>query len=173
MPFLTSGTGGRADDAVDGRVAGAHDGERVGCGPLMPRVVSVPGSELMVAPPVPRVIVPDQVLALARLRRAPLAPTPMPTRLVIGSAIVRPEPSISIVAPVATVVPPAVVPSARRGLDPDDAGADRRHARVRVGVRQRERAGTGLDQGAGTGGDGAADRRVAHAADREGQVRRR
>ena len=55
---------------------------------------------------------PDQVLAPARLRRAPVPPTPVPTRLVTGSAIASPAPSISIAAPEATVVPVAVVPRA-------------------------------------------------------------
>ncbi len=55
---------------------------------------------------------PDQVLALAMLRTAPALPTPVPTRLVMGSATVRPEPSISIAAPLATLVAPAGVPRA-------------------------------------------------------------
>ena len=55
---------------------------------------------------------PDQLLAPARLRRAPVPPTPVPARLVTGSAIASPAPSISIAAPEATVVPPAVVPRA-------------------------------------------------------------
>ena len=62
--------------------------------------------------PVPIVMAPDQVLAPARLRRAPPELTPVPMRLVSGSAIVRPAPSISIAAPEATVVPVAVVPRA-------------------------------------------------------------
>ena len=77
---------------------------------LMPAVVSVPASDATVAPPAPRVIAPDQVLALARLRMAPVAVIPVPMRLVIGSAIVRPVPSTLIAAPEATVVAPAVVP---------------------------------------------------------------
>ncbi len=89
---------------VSGRVA-----------PVMPPVarVRVPASEPMVAPAAaPRTMAPDQVLALARLRTAPVPPTPVPMRLVMGSATTRPLPSISIAAPLATVVPPAVVPSA-------------------------------------------------------------
>ena len=35
-------------------------------------------------------MVPDQVLSLARLRSAPAALMPVPLRLVIGSAMVRP-----------------------------------------------------------------------------------
>ena len=62
--------------------------------------------------PAPIVMAPDQVLAPARLRRAPVPPTPVPMRLVTGSAIASPAPSISIAAPEATVVPVAVVPRA-------------------------------------------------------------
>ena len=39
-------------------------------------------------------------------------PPPVPIRLVTGSATARPEPSTKMAAPLATVVPPAVVPSA-------------------------------------------------------------
>ena len=77
-----------------------------------PDSVSVPASLLMRAPPAPRAIAPDQVLALARLRSAPAAPTPVPMRLVMGSAMARPEPSISSAAPETTLVPPATVPRA-------------------------------------------------------------
>ena len=78
----------------------------------LPEIVSVPPSLLIRAPPAPRVRLPDQVLSLARLRTAPAAAMPVPMRLVMGSAIRSPEPSISIAAPDATVVPPAVVPRA-------------------------------------------------------------
>ena len=78
--------------------------------PTAPRV-SVPESEAIVAPPAPSVIAPDQVLALARFRRPPPDPMPVPMRLVIGSAIVSPVPSISMAVPDATVVALAVVPN--------------------------------------------------------------
>jgi len=58
-----------------------------------------------------RVRAPDTVLLLARLRRAPTPPTPLPLS-VIGSAIVRPVPSTPTVAPLDTVVVPAAVPKA-------------------------------------------------------------
>ena len=80
--------------------------------PVMPpESVKVPPSEFTrgVAP---RVMGPDQVLSLARLRSAPARATPVPMRLVMGSAIVRPLPSISMAAVDATVVPPAAVPRA-------------------------------------------------------------
>ena len=59
------------------------------------------------------VIRPDQVLDPAMLRRAPPALMPVPRSAVTGSATVRlpAVPSISIAAPVATEVAPAVVPS--------------------------------------------------------------
>ena len=79
---------------------------------MAPESVSVPPSAVIVAPPAPRVMAPDQVLLLARLRSAPAAATPVPMRLVMGSATRSPEPSISRAAPDATVVPPAVVPRA-------------------------------------------------------------
>ncbi len=85
---------------------------RVRVAPPTAPVVRVPASEATVAPPVPRVMAPDQVLAPARLRRAPVPLTPVPMRLVTGSAITSPAPSISIAAPEATVVPVAVVPRA-------------------------------------------------------------
>src|SRR5260221_347083 len=75
-------------------------------------VVRVPGTVPEGAPAAPRGKGPDPVLAWARLWRAPAPLTPVPMRLVIGSASVRPEPSTSIAAPEATVVVPAVVPRA-------------------------------------------------------------
>ncbi len=80
--------------------------------PMAAERVSVPPSAVTVAPPAPRVMAPDQVLLLARLRSAPVAAMPVPMRLVMGSATRSPEPSISMAAPEATVVPPAVVPRA-------------------------------------------------------------
>ncbi len=76
-----------------------------------PLRVSVPASD-PISLGAASVIAPDQVLALARLRSAPPAAVPVPDRLTIGSAIVRPVPSMSISAPAATVVEPAAVPSA-------------------------------------------------------------
>ncbi len=78
---------------------------------MTPAVVRVPASEASVAPVAPRVMAPDQVLAPARLCRAPPALTPVPTR-VRGSAIASPEPLISIPAFAATEVMPAGVPRA-------------------------------------------------------------
>src|SRR4029077_15459581 len=78
---------------------------------LMAPRVRVPASDASVVAPV-RVRAPDQVLALARLWRAPAAATPVPVRLVMGSATARPVPSSSMPAPDATVVAPAVVPRA-------------------------------------------------------------
>ncbi len=81
--------------------------------PVMPPVenVSVPASDPTVAL-APSTMAPVQALALARLRMAPVPPTPVPARLVTGSAITSPVPSSSTAAPLATVVPPAVVPRA-------------------------------------------------------------
>ena len=78
---------------------------------MAPLTVRVPAVLVSVLAP-PRVIAPDQVLALATLRRAPALLTPVPMRLAMGSAMVRPEPSISMAAPLATLVVPAAVPRA-------------------------------------------------------------
>ena len=72
----------------------------------------MPASLLIRAPPEPSVIVPDQALSLARFLIAPAVETPVPMRLVIGSAMARAEPSISIIAPEATLEPVPVPPSA-------------------------------------------------------------
>jgi hypothetical protein len=79
--------------------------------PILAETVSVPPSELMrgVAPSVSAA---DHVLSLARLRIAPFAAMPVPMRLVTGSAMRSPEPSISMAAPDATVVPAAAPPRA-------------------------------------------------------------
>ena len=123
------------------------------------------------APPVPRVMAPDQVLAPARLRRAPVPPTPVPMRLVTGSAIARPAPSISIAAPEATVVPVAVVPRAVAAWTRTMPALDRGGAGVGVGAREGERAGAGLDERAAGGGDDTADGGVAGSGDGEGPGR--
>src|SRR6266481_4857276 len=79
--------------------------------PVIPPLrVNVPASEL-IREADPRVMPPDQVLLLARLRSAPPLEIPVPFN-VIGSAMERPLPSICTAAPLATVVAPAVVPSA-------------------------------------------------------------
>ena len=79
---------------------------------LMPfENVNVPPSLLTRVVPT-RVIAPDQSLSLARLRKAPPNATPVPVRLPIGSATARLVPSISIAAPLVTLVPVADAPSA-------------------------------------------------------------
>src|ERR1700688_4857777 len=60
-----------------------------------------------------RVIAPDQLLLLARLRKAPVAPTPVPVRLK-GLARARPVPSRLIAALAAT----EVAPTPPRTLEP-------------------------------------------------------
>src|SRR5450755_801636 len=67
------------------------------------RVRLAPSFSIVVLPV--RVIVPDQVLALARLSKAPVAPTPVPVRLK-GLARANPVPSRSIAALAATEVAP-------------------------------------------------------------------
>ena len=78
---------------------------------MAPWSVSVPAS-LLTREAAASVIVPAQVLLLARLRMAPAAAIPVPLRLVMGSPMDRPLPSIWIAAPDATVVAPDVAPRA-------------------------------------------------------------
>ena len=59
-----------------------------------------------------RVMAPDHVFELARLRNAPAELTPVPLRLVMGSATLSPEPLTSIAAPEVTLVPVEVAPRA-------------------------------------------------------------
>jgi hypothetical protein len=75
-----------------------------------PDTVNVPPAELIVVAE-PRVIAPDQVLVLARLRNAPPDDVPVPLR-VTGSAMVNALPSTWIAVPADIVVAPAAVPSA-------------------------------------------------------------
>ncbi len=84
-----------------------------GCVPplIPPDTVKVPASELIRAPPLPRVIAPLQVLLLARFRRAPPFERPVPTSEFKGSATKSPLPSTWIAAPAATLVVPATVPN--------------------------------------------------------------
>ena len=114
--------------------------------------------------PAPIVMAPDQVLAPARLRRAPVPPTPVPMRLVTGSAIVSPAPSISIAAPEATVVPVAAEPRAVAVWTRTIPRAHRGGPGVGVGAREDQGAGAGLDEAAAGGGDDTADGGVARAA---------
>ena len=80
--------------------------------PPTPPIVRVPPSEVTVALPDPIVTVPDQPLALARLRSAPVPPTPVPMALDTVSAIVRFPSHRSRWPPRGDRVAPAVVPSA-------------------------------------------------------------
>src|SRR5437870_2972122 len=80
--------------------------------PVIPPVrVNVPASEL-IRDADPRVMAPDQVLLLARLRSAPPLEIPVPFNVLMGSAMERPLPSTCTAAPLVTVVAPAAVPSA-------------------------------------------------------------
>ena len=91
-----------APPTVSGRVAPVTPPDRV----------SVPASESMRAPPAPRVMAAAQVLSLPRLRSAPPELMPLPMRLLRGSVMLKPEPSISSAAPDVTVVPVATPPRA-------------------------------------------------------------
>src|SRR2546422_540763 len=78
---------------------------------IPPERVNVPASEL-IRDADPKVMAPDQVLLLARLRSAPPLEIPVPFNVLMGSPMERPLPSTCTAAPLATVVVPAVVPSA-------------------------------------------------------------
>ncbi len=60
---------------------------------IFPESVNIPPSELMRAPPAPKVMVPLHVLLLARFRKAPPLDKPTPISALRGSAIRRPFPS--------------------------------------------------------------------------------
>ena len=80
---------------------------------LVVLIVRVPLSELIlgVAPNV-IVPVPDHALLLPKLRSAPPFNMPVPIKLVRGSCILKPLPSISIAPPLRTDVAPLVSPKA-------------------------------------------------------------